>query len=227
MNMIHNINNILLIILIMLIMFCACLYVFSFNYEETKYKKLGRNQHIPSDTNLDTQLDNNIQLLSLLTLARDNAIHIIKTYNLDESSEYNNNNNTNNNNNNTCDNNTSINNTYTDVNRNLNTKKKEQFAIVDERLLSQKQSANYILSLSSLKNSMKNQYNNVINKNIQDLNEAQEITNFNKNQLLSLLTNAYLHNCLDKNKIMNAESYNVYLKHRDPSNNKYYKQYTQ
>ena len=211
MNMIHNVNNILIIILIMLIMFCLCCYVFSYKYEQNNCNNRNTYNH------LDNQIDHNIQLLELLTQANKNASYIIKKHKLDEA----------------------LPDTHPDThpedninninNINNNTEKEPFYNVIDERLISQNQSAKYILNLRSLTSWLDNQYigpNGVVNKIKQNLYEAQDITKINKSVLLNFLTNAYVVNYLNMNNKMNAESYKVLLKYKEPSNNKYYKQYT-
>ena len=209
--MIHNVNNILIIILIMLIMFCLCCYVFSYKYEQNNRNNRNTYNH------LDNQIDHNIQLLELLTQANKNASYIIKKHKLDEA----------------------LPDTHPDThpedninninNINNNTEKEPFYNVIDERLISQNQSAKYILNLRSLTSWLDNQYigpNGVVNKIKQNLYEAQDITKINKYVLLNFLTNAYVVNYLNMNNKMNAESYKVLLKYKEPSNNKYYKQYT-
>ena len=205
--MIHNVNNILIIILIMLIMFCLCCYVFSYKYEQNNCNNRNTYNH------LDNQIDHNIQLLELLTQANKNASYIIKKHKLDEALP----------DTHPEDNINNINNI------NNNTEKEPFYNVIDERLISQNQSAKYILNLRSLTSWLDNQYigpNGVVNKIKQNLYEAQDITKINKYVLLNFLTNAYVVNYLNMNNKMNAESYKVLLKYKEPSNNKYYKQYT-
>ncbi len=233
MNMIHNVNNILIIILIMLIMFCICSYIFSYNYKQNNnihskyskrndnnntlyYKNIYLDRHL--DSHLDNQIDNNIQLLELLNLAQANALEIIKSNKLDDPIVYK---------------------VYKEDNahkehkehKEHNANSKEPFYnVLDNRLISQNQTSKYILDLQSLQYWLNNKYNGtngILNKLNKDLPKAVSITNMNKQILLDFLTYVYFDNYINMNNKMNAESYKVFLKYKEPNNNKYYKQYTQ
>jgi hypothetical protein len=110
----------------------------------------------------------------------------------------------------------------------INNNKERFISPVNENLLLESDAQNYLISLNNIDNWIQNEYNGSdgIKQYIKGLvKNAANNRAENKQLILDTLTNIYIISYLDSLNRQNAETYKVYLKYKDPKNNKYYAQY--
>lgn len=112
--------------------------------------------------------------------------------------------------------------------RNTNNTNKEKFIVVDEDQILEPKAGEYNSQLDNLANWLDNSYygeNGLLAKLKYELTQADIYRNEKRADLMELLTNIYILAYLENLKKTNAETYKMYLKYRNPVNNKYYSQY--
>ena len=105
---------------------------------------------------------------------------------------------------------------------------KEKFDTPDERRLLISDANNYDIQLNNLSTWLNTSYygDNGILKNLKyQLTQANNYRTEKRDDLIKLLTNIYILAYLDSMYKNNAEVYKMYLKYRNPTENKYYQQY--
>ena len=104
---------------------------------------------------------------------------------------------------------------------------KEKFIVpVDQRIITNKQAEDYLISLNSIDNWINTQYKGSIKDYMATLvNQASADRINNKELVLDTLTNVYIISYIDTINQHNAEAYKVYAKYHNPNTNKYYTQY--
>jgi len=111
---------------------------------------------------------------------------------------------------------------------NSGSKSKENFAIIDERRLLIKNANKYDIQLNNLSTWVDTSYygeNGLLNNLKYQLTLADNYRTEKREELIKLLTNIYVLAYLDSMYKNNAEVYKMYLKYRNPVENKYYQQY--
>lgn len=112
--------------------------------------------------------------------------------------------------------------------RNTNNTNKEKFIAVDQDQILDPTAQEYNNRLDNLALWLDNSYygeNGLLAKLKYELTQADIYRNEKRADLMELLTNIYILAYLENLKKTNAETYKMYLKYRNPVNNKYYSQY--
>jgi len=154
----------------------------------------------------NSSIDDKQLIMEIMTIAKNNAIQQIKEIQL-----------------NTLKNNKSINNQSI----NNQVKNKERFDNQQSQLL-QNNAIKYNYSLNNIYEWVKsiNEPNGMLNQIKQNLLIASKLRQEEKEKIIQNITNIYILEFLEQINKTNAVSYKVYDKYKNPTENKYYKQYT-